>query len=161
MRHAHVIAFAFSATAVVMACSHDERDLQPSPGTGYVVETTGAVVAVDQPSRTNEPDQSLDQAAARLAGQICAREVLCHDNPDAVERCMTGYLDRARRELGGWRCSPAASRSREKQCLATIRTEPCGVDFSIRGRLCRGNDECPDPNARMVAPGAALADAGL
>lgn len=164
MRHALALVSACGALAVTIACSRGtsyDRDMQPSPGQGYAVETTGAVIGSDDIRKTDEPDVTLDEAAARLAGQICAREVRCHVAPGIAGPCMASYHDRARGELARWRCSPAAARARVKECLATIGEEPCALDLSKRTRLCGGNEECPAPGARLIAPGAAIADAGL
>ncbi|MDB5219915.1 MAG: hypothetical protein JWO86_7842 [Myxococcaceae bacterium] len=165
MRHAHALALAGAALAVAVAsgCSRSyQTGMQPNPGEGYVVETTGATVSRDDPANTNEPELGLEEAANRLAGQICAREVRCEGQrePSSMEQCMSGWRDRARKELASWRCSPAGSRARSKECVASLRTEPCGVDISKRRALCEWTAACPDPDARLVAPGAVLADAG-
>jgi hypothetical protein len=149
MHHARVVVLVSCALAGAIACAHSA----PEPDQSSVVETTAAVT---------EPQASLDQVAARVAGQICAREVQCHADATLAEPCFRSNLDRAHVELARWRCAPAAFRARLEECLASIRVEPCiSLDLATRRSLCAANDMCPDPDARIIPPGRALADAGI
>lgn len=150
MRHALALSsVVLAALALTAACAETpSHGMQPDPATGYAVETTGAqVVGVDQPSTTNAPAPTGDAIAMRLAAEICTREVRCHaaaGNPPArgTEECWQASLDRTRRELGRWRCSPAGMRARAEECLASIGNEPCDHDLGRRRSLCASNLAC-------------------
>jgi len=150
MRHALALSsVVLAALALTPACAETpSHGMQPDPGGGYTVATTGAeVVSIDQPSATNAPAPPEDTIAMRLAAEICTREVRCHaaaGNPPArgAEECWNASLDRTRRELGRWRCSPAGARARAEECLAAIGNEPCDHDLGRRRSLCASNLAC-------------------
>jgi hypothetical protein len=148
MRHALVLAC--SVLALSLACAHKQS----------AVQTTAASMKPDESRRTDEPELTLAGAATRLASQFCAREVRCHDAHELMGPCMEKYLRRARLELTTWQCAPAAVRSRLKACFAAIETEPCATNVALRARFCETNDKCPDPDARLIPPGAAVAAFG-
>lgn len=155
MRHA--LALACGVLAVTLSCARHRQDTSASANApGAAVYTTAGAVQADA-SAADEPDITLEDAATRLASQFCAREVLCHGTHEVVEPCMAKQFPRARVELAHWQCSPAAVRSRLKECLATIRDEPCGTNLAARPRYCEPNDKCPDPDAMLIPPGAAEA----
>jgi hypothetical protein len=167
MRHAHALALtltggALAITVICSACAQNSRHgaMQPDPGQGYTVQTTGAEVGRDDPLNASEPPVTVDQASVRLAGQICAREVRCHGDATQAGDCMHRYLDRVHSELASWTCSPAGWRARTKECLATVGTEPCGIDLASQRNLCGGNEDCPTAPARLIPPGAAQAEEG-
>jgi hypothetical protein len=153
MRHA--LALACAALAVTLSCARNRPDTATA-SPGAPVRTTAGTVRADA-GAADEPDITLDDAATRLASQFCAREVICHGTHEVVEPCMAKHLPRARVELAHWQCSPAAVRSRLKECLATIRDEPCGSSLAARPRYCEPNEKCPDPDAMLIPPGAAEA----
>jgi hypothetical protein len=168
MRHAHALSLtlaggALAVTILCGACAQNSRHgkMQPDPNEGYTLQTTGAEVGRDDPFVANEPPTTVAQASARLAGQICAREVRCHADAARAGDCMHRYLDRVHSELGNWNCSPAGWRARAKDCLATVGSEPCGVDLASQRSICGGNPDCPAAPGTLIAPGAAQADAGL
>lgn len=151
MRHA----LALSSTALTVlvlssACAETPNPrMQPDPGTGYTVQTTGAVVVGrDNPSSTGEAAASDDDISARLAAQICDREIRCHAASGgtaparSADDCWQASLQRTRHELGAWRCSPAGARARAKDCLAAIGTEPCEHDINRQAFLCASNPQC-------------------
>lgn len=154
MRNA--LALAAVVLAIAASCSRPDPKMQPDPDKGYVLQTTGAVIGRDDPQR-NEPDPTLGEVATRLAGQICERETRCHGNAVAPERCMRTFTNLAALEVAKWPCSPAATRSRAKECTAALNAEPCELDISTKPELCPPSDACPDPNARLIPPGAVIA----
>jgi hypothetical protein len=162
MRHALALALtAPTALALMASCAESSSaPMQPDPGTGYTVTTTGAdVVGVDVPSSTNVLEPSNDMTAARLAAQICDREVRCHALPPSApprsaQACWRESLGRAKRELDAWRCSPAGARARAEACLAAIGNEPCEYDLARHASLCASNSACgrdvpPPPGSGM------------
>jgi hypothetical protein len=122
--------------------------MQPDPGTGYTLQTTGAdVVALDSPSSTNAIAPSDDVIAMKLAAEICDREVRCHAADGtaptrSADDCWHANLSRAKRELGLWRCSPGGARARAKDCVASISGEPCQHDLDRQRSLCASNLAC-------------------
>lgn len=150
MRHALALSsVVLTALALTPACAETpSRGMQPDPGTGYALETTGAdVVARDDPNATNAIEPNDETIATRLAAQICDREVRCHaaaQTPPtrSAEDCWLASLSRARSELGRWRCSPAGARARAEECLAAIGGEPCEHDLGRQRSLCASNVAC-------------------
>ncbi len=150
MRHALAISsVVLTALALAPACAETPNHaMQPDPGTGYAVETTGAeIVGRDNPNATGDVEQSDDAIAMRLAAEICDREARCHiGEPNATTRsaqdCWNASLARTRRELGLWRCSPAGARARAKECAASIKSESCEFDLGRRRSLCASNVGC-------------------
>jgi hypothetical protein len=136
--------------ALTASCAENpSRGMQPDPGTGYAVETTGAVVVGrDNPSSTGAYAPSDDYVSARLAAQICDREARCHaasggaSPARSADACWKASLQRAHRELDSWQCSPAGARARAEQCLAAIGNEPCEHDVLGRRMLCASNAAC-------------------
>jgi hypothetical protein len=130
--------------------------MQPDPGRGYVLETTGADLGRDDPQRSG-PDSTVGEVAARLAGQICEREARCHDDAPAPDACLRAYTELTMLEVVSWPCSPAATRARAKECIAALNAEPCEMDLNTKPGLCPASDVCPDASASLVPPGAAEA----
>jgi hypothetical protein len=151
MHHARALVLACVALAASAACL---RTTYPDADRVSVVQTTGAAAE-------SEPPPEIHEVAARFAGEICAREVQCHADPSRAEPCRRTYLSRAHAELASWQCAPAAARARLKECITALRAEPCTLDFATRRTLCEANPKCPDPEAKIVSPGSAHADAGL
>jgi hypothetical protein len=150
--------------AVTAACARNynpDPDMQPDPGKGYVLETTGAVIGRDDPRRTDEPDSTVGAVATRLAGQICEREARCHGSTSVIEPCMRMYVGLAAIDIALWQCSPAATRARAKTCIAALSGEPCELDLSTKPELCAPSDACPETTANLIPPGAVLATTGL
>ena len=161
MRHA----LALPSTALItltLAASCAEtpsRGMQPDPGTGYTVQTTGAqIVGRDDPSSSDSITPTGEVVAERLAAQLCAREVRCHAAastaaPRSADDCWRANLGRMRQELSGWRCSPAAARARAEECLASIGGEPCDYDVSRARSLCTSNAACEADGVRPAGAG--------
>jgi hypothetical protein len=154
MRNA--LAVAGVLLAITASCSRPTPKMQPDPDKGYMLQTTGAVVGRDDPNR-NEPDPTLGEVATRLAGQICERETRCHGDAVPIDRCMRTFTQLTALEVAKWPCSPAATRSRAKECLASLNAEPCEMDITTKPELCPVSDACPDPNAGLISPGAVTA----
>jgi hypothetical protein len=136
------------------ACARStDPNMQPNPGTGYTVETTGAdIVGLDNPRSTGMFEASDEVIATRLAAEICDREVRCYASTLTALQCRQGKLGRTRRELSEWRCSPAAMRARAERCLASIGNEPCELDLASRRSLCASNVAC-EADVPLPTPG--------
>lgn len=162
MRHALALtSTALTALALAASCAENPgRGMQPDPGTGYTVQTTGAeIVGRDNPSMTNAGALDDDSIAMRLAAEICDREVRCHaaagtPAPRSPNACWQESLSRTRRELSAWQCSPAAGRARAKDCLASIGHESCEHDLGRSAALCGSNSGCGED--RLPPPGSGL-----
>lgn len=164
MRHALALSSVVLTTlALTGACAETpNRGMQPDPGTGYTVQTTGAeIVGRDDPNATGGIEQSEDVISMRLAAEICDREVRCHSGEGtpttrSADDCWHASLARTRRELGLWRCSPAGARARAKDCVASLRNEPCEHDLERTRSLCTSNVACGAdstlPAPRPVVP---------
>jgi hypothetical protein len=152
MRHA--LAILVTALVVTSACAREypDRNMQPDPGTGYAVTTTGAqVIGRDDPYATTMDERRplMDGVARRLATAMCDREARCHGaaiNQTTVtrtaEECWNANLGHAQNEIGAWRCSPAAMRARVERCLASVGTEPCEHVLGAGGAICARNAGC-------------------
>jgi hypothetical protein len=143
MRHVLVVSSAVLALTAACAQHSTDRDMQPNPGTGYTVTTTGAeIVGRDNPGAVEATPASIDDVATRMADQICDREVRCHAGKRSGGDCRRANLDRTKAELYSWRCSPAAMRARAERCLASVGAEPCELNLASRGSLCASNAAC-------------------
>jgi len=157
MRNA--LALAGVVLAVGAACAQSSTRMQPEPGRGYTLQTTGAAIGRDDVTR-NEPDPTLGEVAMRLASQICEREARCHGSAVVpLEQCMRVFTRLTAVEVVSWSCSPAATRSRAKECTASLNAEPCELDISTKPGLCPPSDACPDTTAKLASPGAEVAKA--
>ena len=162
MRHALALpSTALITLALAASCAETpSRGMQPDPGTGYTVQTTGAeIVGRDDPRSTNPTETSDETIASRLAAQLCDREVRCHAAAGtaparSADDCWRANLGRTRSELGAWRCSPAGARARAKDCLASIGNEPCEHDVGRASLLCASNVACGAD--AMLPPNAGL-----
>jgi len=70
---------------------------------------------------------------------------------------MTVFSQMAALEVVTWPCSPAAIRSRAKECLASLNAEPCEMNLATKPALCLPSPACPEPSASLVPTGAVLA----
>jgi len=147
---------AVAVVALVTVASCAPAPKQPDPGQGYTLETTGAVVGRDVPRQRNEPDATIGEVAARLAGQICEREARCRGG-SLSDQCMRTFRRIVALEVVTWPCSPAATRSRAKECVAALNAEPCEMDFATKPALCPPSPACPDAQANLIPSGAMLA----
>ena len=139
----------------IAACGRGPK--QPDPNDGYTLETTGAAVGMDVPQQRAEPDATVGEVATRLAGQICEREARCHGGGPVSDQCMSVFSQIAALEVVTWPCSPAAIRSRAKECLASLNAEPCEMNLATKPALCLPSPACPEPRASLIPPGAVLA----
>jgi hypothetical protein len=104
--------------------------------TGAPMITTGPQAGQPELSRT------YGDLSARLAKQVCARELRCDRRQDASE-CEGATIVKARQELIGWDCSPAETRAAIEQCLAGIDETHCDVDLVSPGKnICRQTLAC-------------------
>jgi hypothetical protein len=150
LRHALALSSTASITlALAASCAETPNHaMQPDPGTGYTVETTGAdVVARDAPSSSSTIPPTGESIAERLAAQLCDREVRCHaaaGTPPSrsADECWRASLGRARSELLSWRCTPGGARARAEECLASIGSEACEYDVGRKRYLCASNAAC-------------------
>jgi hypothetical protein len=142
MRHA--LALASTALVVTTACAqHPGRDMQPDPGTGYAVTTTGAQVGRDNIYTDDRgPPPMMDSVARRLATAMCDREARCHSVSRTAAECWNANLQHAQNEIASWRCSPAAMRARTERCLASVGAEPCDHVLGASGTMCARNAGC-------------------
>ncbi len=125
------------ATVVAVACSHGMGE----PGT--TVTTSSPVTPSSAPYGV--------QPNMNLAGEICNRELACNRigagaRYNDVGTCVQTVGQRIGREMSAWECSPGAARAREKDCLASIREEPCIsiVDREMRIPVCPVTVDCRD-----------------
>jgi hypothetical protein len=82
-------------------------------------------------------------AADRLATELCERELKCGRIRNTAG-CMAPKRASARAEIASWSCSPAATRARIKECIASIGEESCEAgDLTRRRFICGGNEACP------------------
>lgn len=132
-----------------LACGYG-YEMRSTAITGAPMLTSGPAVGEPELSRT------IGDLSQRLATEVCRRELLC-GNGTVDASCVNDTVERARRELTSWNCSPAATRARVEECLAGIDEESCELDLSTRARLCRANDAC-GVTAELISPGAALAE---
>jgi hypothetical protein len=146
--------------AGVVSCSRRDAKMQPNPGQGYALETTGAVIERADP-RKDQDDTTIGEVARRLAGQICERALRCHgstaDSDADMTSCMRVYGSLSVLEVASWQCSPAASRSRAKDCIASLNAEPCEMDMGTKPNLCPTSAACPDETTGLTSPGGAAA----
>jgi len=138
----------------IAACGRGPK--QPDPNEGYTLETTGAAVGLDVPHQRSEPDATVGEVATRLASQICEREARCHGGA-VSDQCMSVFSQVAALEVVTWPCSPAAIRSRAKECLASLNAEPCEMNLATKPALCLPSPACPESRATLIPPGAVLA----
>jgi hypothetical protein len=149
------IALVVVALLGIAACGRGPK--QPDPNEGYTLETTGAAIGVDVPQQRAEPDATVGEVATRLASQICEREARCHGGGPVSDQCMSVFSHLAALEVVTWPCSPAAIRSRAKECLASLNAEPCEMNLATKPALCLPSPACPEPSASLVPTGAVLA----
>lgn len=160
MHNALALAGVGLVLAITASCARNDTRMQPDPGRGYVLETTGAVIGRDDPQR-NERDSTVGEVATRLASQICEREARCDRSAAAEDQCMRAYVSLTALEVATWQCSPAATRARAKQCIAALNAEPCEMDVGTKPELCAASDACPDTTAELLPTGAVLAKAAV
>jgi hypothetical protein len=130
MHHASLPTYAWTILTAALALPGCAREPQP-------ITSSGTLTAAD----LGEP--SNDALGARMAAELCEREARCGRLRD-TSGCADAKRPRVRAELDQWRCSPAASRARAKECLAAIGEESCEAgDLTRRRFICGGNEACP------------------
>jgi hypothetical protein len=92
---------------------------------------------------------STNQAAMRLADEICARETACGAIGDGAryrteEACMADQGASAPVQLSRWTCTPTQTQAGFEECLAAIRSERCETPLPRVDRLvaCRSASVC-------------------
>lgn len=165
--------------ALVVACELHDRVRRPAmmrrlllsfafAGTiacGYGYETrsttiTGAPMITSGPlTGERELPRTLSATSEQVALGVCKHEQRC-GRADDVSACVDATVPRARDELLGWNCEPAAIRARLEECLSGFDEQPCVVNLRTEARkFCpRPNAACTDRTARLVSPGEPLAD---
>jgi len=90
-----------------------------------------------------------DQAAMRLADEICAREAACGAIREGAkypteEACMADQGAGAPVQISRWSCTPTQTQAGFEECLAAIRSERCDTPLPRVDRLvaCRSIAVC-------------------
>ena len=149
MHHARVVVVVSCALAGAIACARTA----PEPDQPSVVETTAAVT---------EPQASLDQVAARVAGRDLSREVQCHADATLAEPCFRSNLDRAHVSFARWRCAPAAFRARLEDASPRSASSRASAWTSPRvARSALRTTSVPTPTRRSFRPAALSPTGGI
>lgn len=128
-----------SAVALlVLACAH-----QPEPSTTTVTAASPSQVTIT-PARSDR-----DEAAMRLADELCARAAACAQIGEGAryrseEACMLEQGVNAPAQLASWTCVPTQTQAGFEGCLAAIRSERCETDLRRIEQLvaCRTAQVC-------------------
>lgn len=127
-----------AALALAVGCAHGSE----AAGTATVTSGATSGVKVTGASPT-------DQAAMRLADEICARETACGAIGDGAryrteEACMADQGASAPVQLSRWSCTPTQTQAGFEECLAAIRSERCETPLPRVDRLvaCRSASVC-------------------
>jgi hypothetical protein len=128
-----------AAAALAVGCAHGTTE---TAGTATVTSGATSGVKVTGASSTN-------QAAMRLADEICARETACGAIGDGAryrteEACMADQGASAPVQLSRWTCTPTQTQAGFEECLAAIRSERCETPLPRVDRLvaCRSASVC-------------------
>lgn len=129
---------ALSVAALALGCAHGKE----ASGTATVTSGTTSGVKVTGVS-------TRDEAAMRLADEICAREAACGAIGDGAkyrteEACMADQGATAPVQLSRWSCTPTQTQAGFEECLAAIRSEHCDTPLPRVDRLvaCRSASVC-------------------
>jgi predicted membrane-bound mannosyltransferase len=121
------------------ACSHQ----QDRAGTTTVTSGSPSGVKVTA-VRTDR-----DEAAMRLADELCARAAACSQIGDDAryrteEACMADQSTKAPAQISRWTCTPTQTQAGFEECLAAIRSERCETELPRIERLiaCRSAQVC-------------------
>ena len=127
-----------SVAALAVGCAHGTE------AAGTATLTSGATSGVKVTGAS-----STDQAAMRLADEICARETACGAIGDGAkyrtdEACMADQGASAPVQLSRWSCTPTQTQAGFEECLAAIRGEQCETPLPRVDRLiaCRSASVC-------------------
>ncbi|MDB4934002.1 MAG: hypothetical protein JWP87_974 [Labilithrix sp.] len=122
---------------LLAACAHNE-------GAGTTTVTSGSTSGV-RVTNTRENDD----AAMRLADEVCARELACNHIGDGAryrseEACLADQGAQAPVQLSRWSCTPTQTQAGFEECLAAIRSEKCETALPRVDRLtaCRSAAVC-------------------
>lgn len=143
MRSTSILALTLVSTAVITAgCAHSRPGGDSSSTTTVTSGSTSGV-------RVTGARVEQDDAANRLADQLCSRAAACNAiGPDArwrtEEACMADQSVRASGQLSQWTCTPSQTQAGFEGCLAAIRSEKCETDLVRAERLvaCRSVAVC-------------------
>jgi hypothetical protein len=123
---------------LVAGCAH------ATDGSGTTTVTSGTTSRVRGTGTTEK-----DQAAMRLADEICAREAACGAIRDGArysteEACMADQFASAPAQIARWSCTPTQTQAGFEECLAAIRGERCETPLPRVDRLvaCRSASIC-------------------
>jgi hypothetical protein len=146
-----LIGLALATAGLAVACAHGgENEARTTTVTSTTITTITststppvAVVANASPADA-KPEMP-------LASAVCEREALCGivgagGRWTDAAACINDLGPRILVDLRNWGCSPAATRARYKDCIASIREEPCTtiVDREERLSVCPGNIACTE-----------------
>jgi hypothetical protein len=134
-------ALALSVAALLAGCAHGTE----AAGTATVTSGTTSGAKVTGVTRATPKDE----AAMRLADEICAREAACSNVRDGAkyrteEACMADQGANAPVQLSRWSCTPTQTQAGFEECLAAIRSERCETPLPRVDRLvaCRSVSVC-------------------
>ena len=124
---------------LAVACTH----AQDRSSTTTV--TSGSPQGVKMTAARSERDQ----AAMRLADELCSRAAACSQIGDGAryrteEACMADQGTKAPAQISSWTCTPGQTQAGFEECLAAIRSERCETDLPRIDRLvaCRTAQVC-------------------
>lgn len=124
--------------ALPLGCAHG------SDASGTTTVTSGAT-----PVGRVTGSSPKEQAAMRLADEICAREAACGAIGKSAkypteEACMAEEGASAPAQISRWSCTPTETQAGFEECLAAIRSERCATPLPRVDRLiaCRSVSVC-------------------
>jgi hypothetical protein len=143
------IGSALAAAMLAVACAHGGgTEAQTTTITSATVTTITASTAPSTPTvMSATPEEAKPEMP--LTSAVCQREALCGVVGSGgrwadAAACIEAVGPRVLVDIRNWGCSPAAARARYKDCIASIRQEPCTtiVDREERLSVCSGNTAC-------------------
>jgi hypothetical protein len=81
-----------------------------------------------------------DEAAMRLADELCGRAAACNQIGDGgrwrtIEACMADEYTRTPAQASRWSCRPTGAHAGFEECLVAIRSERCDTNLARADRL--------------------------
>ena len=119
------------------ACSRESQ--------GTTTVTSGSTSGV----RVTGAPVGNDDAAMRLADELCGRAAACNQIGDGgrwrtLEACMADEYMRTPAQVSRWTCRPSGVHAGFEECLVAIRSERCKTQLSRYDHLetCRREAVC-------------------
>jgi hypothetical protein len=139
MTHTSIALAAGFIGALAIGCaSHAES-------AGATIVTSGTTTSGVRVTGSSDKDQ----AAMRLADEICERAATCGAIRDGAkyrsqEACMADQGASAPAQISRWSCTPTRTQAGFEECLAAIRSERCETPLPRVDRLvaCRSGAVC-------------------